>query len=130
MILETTGSVIGQAMLSGIAVNGITQPSGKSVNESGIGQTPLSAALKEGLDNIDYEQTITFTPYYRVVLPLDGFVFWVRSGLITPGSTFGTFPYNAVGIGSGETFNPASEFSAPGSLHYATTNVQDPAESM
>jgi hypothetical protein len=50
-----------------------------TVNEAEAARTALGAALKAGLDTLDLNQTITFTLYQRVVLPLDGYVFWVKS---------------------------------------------------
>lgn len=41
--------------------------------------TPLADALGHGLHNIDYNGTISFTKYRRVVMPADGFVFWVAT---------------------------------------------------
>jgi hypothetical protein len=46
--------------------------------------TPLGAALRAGLDNISYQQTITFRLYVRLVMPIDGYVFWVRASLLQP----------------------------------------------
>ncbi|MXV44326.1 hypothetical protein GS501_04605 [Saccharibacter sp. 17.LH.SD] len=39
--------------------------------------TPLSAALKAGLSDISYNQRVSFKQFRRVILPSDGFVFWV-----------------------------------------------------
>ena len=39
-------------------------------------KTPMAAANAAGLDQVSYFQTITFTKYHRVVLPVDGFVDW------------------------------------------------------
>lgn len=52
-----------------------------SIDELG-GQptTPLSAALLAGIENIAEAAVVTFTLYRRVVLPLDGFVFWINTG--------------------------------------------------
>jgi hypothetical protein len=46
---------------------------------TGLTSTQLAAALGAGIDDISYQQTVTFTLYRKVVLPLDGFVFWVNS---------------------------------------------------
>lgn len=53
-----------------------------TVQETATGQTPLAAALAAGLEDIDYSQTVEFTLYRRVVLPLDGFVFWLRTSAL------------------------------------------------
>lgn len=49
-----------------------------------LDQSQLEASLKAGLDVISQSQTITFTRYVKKILPLDGFVFWVRGDLVSP----------------------------------------------
>lgn len=53
--------------------------------------TQMQSVLQQGLDTLDLNQQVTFTQYNRLVLPLDGYVFW----------------------------NPGPDFIAQGSLHYA-----------
>ena len=74
-----------------------------SVSESTSGGSSLAAALAVGLDTIDEQSTITFTAYNRVVLPLDGYVFWVNSG---------------------------NSEDRTGSLHYATNKEQNEDETV
>lgn len=71
---------------------------------------PLAAELAAGIGVLSAYQQITFTLYKKLVLPLDGFVFWVNYDLITP--TDG---------------DPASSIVIQGSLHYSTE--MDQAES-
>lgn len=54
-----------------------------SVTEAAEFGSQLKSALAEGLGAIDRNQKITFVSYTRQVLPLDGFVFWLRSGEMT-----------------------------------------------
>ncbi|EKB8637305.1 hypothetical protein OPN73_005132, partial [Salmonella enterica] len=46
-------------------------------------KTELNAALTQGLDDISRFQVVTFTKYIRKVLPLDGFVFWVKASVLS-----------------------------------------------
>lgn len=103
-----------------------------TVDEALIGTptNPLSAQLKAGLEVIDQQAVVVFTRYVRLVLPLDGFVFWVRADLLSASALFNATPPNAT------TFNrpraiqtPAAQLSAPGSLHYTSSNRQDQDES-
>ncbi len=48
----------------------------------------IAAALAGGVETLSLQQEITFTQYVRLVLPLDGFVFWVRSDLLTASALF------------------------------------------
>lgn len=60
----------------------------------------LAAVLNTGLNVIDQSQVITFNYYYRVILPYDGYVFWVLDASRSP-------------------------ISVPGSLHYQTDQRQE-----
>jgi len=74
-----------------------------SVNEvENVGRTALGAALKAGLDTLDLNQSVTFIKYQQMILPLDGYVFWVKT---TESKTI------------------------MGAVHYATDTVQQEATS-
>ena len=40
----------------------------------------LHDALAAGIADISQQTTVSFSTYQKVVLPLDGFVFWLRIG--------------------------------------------------
>lgn len=46
-------------------------------------KTELNATLTQGLDDLRRFQVVTFTKYIRKVLPLDGFVFWVKASVLS-----------------------------------------------
>src|SRR6266478_2297423 len=46
------------------------------ISESPPNPTQLFGALRDGLEALDLNQEITFQAYTRVVLPVDGYVFW------------------------------------------------------
>ena len=101
-----------------------------TADEAAAAGTPLAAALGQGLDTLDLGQTVEFVKYIRVVLALDGFVFWVRADLLRGGAAFNEAAYNAI------LFNavPKQSAAAPvkvvkGSLHVATTQQQNEDES-
>jgi len=87
----------------------LTEGSGK--------QSQLRSTLAEGLDVVDENQLVTFNLYRRMVLPMDGYVFWVRAGIVADG----VLPPLPDGT--------AMTFQAQGSLHHTTVNRQDPDES-
>ena len=43
------------------------------------GQAFLNPALTQGYEELSAEETVTFTEYTQVVLPLDGYVFWLNT---------------------------------------------------
>jgi len=61
---------------------------------------PWHDALAAGIADISQATTVCFTIYQKIVLPLDGYVFWIRTG----------------------------GFEQPGSIHYAATRVQEESE--
>jgi hypothetical protein len=70
------------------------------------GQTDFKAAAAAGVNVLDHMAEFTFDLYDRVVLPLDGYVFWVKR---TP------------------TVVATTQITVQGSLHIGTTNSQDEA---
>jgi hypothetical protein len=89
-------------------------------------KTELGGDLAEGIKSLSLNQKITFTLYVRAVLPLDGYVFWLRSDLLaTP--PISTEMAAAIGtIAKSAMQRPTLE--VQGSLHYATDTRQEEAE--
>jgi hypothetical protein len=56
---------------------------------------PLAGALQAGLNMISQNQTVVFNSYKRVILPLDGYVFWLRDYSIPTIEVFGSLHYSA-----------------------------------
>ena len=78
-----------------------------SVDESlETGKPAMAAALASGVNTLDNLAEYTFVLYDRVVLPADGYVFWVRRTPAVAGVT---------------------TLTVQGSLHVATVNTQDEA---
>lgn len=102
-----------------------------TVSEASQGpQGPLVGPLQAGVDMISGDQEITFQAYVRVVLPLDGYLYWVKmtslgsspsSSLFNVGQ-YNTFPFNQSSPASPPT--PLGVFKARGSLHYSTEAQQ------
>lgn len=72
----------------------------------------LNALLVDGVNELDRFQEWTFTKYVRKVLPLDGYVFWVRADLLEEDAR-----------GSGP-----DTVTLKGYLHLTTDNLQDDEE--
>ena len=47
---------------------------------AGLPPNQLYGALLAGIEDISQQKPVTFYTYARRVLPLDGFVFWLRTG--------------------------------------------------
>lgn len=96
-----------------------------SVAESSASADPLAATLRAGVQTISAHGTVTFIQYVRVVLPLDGYVFWVRASLLSPAALAGAMGVNAAYASRPQLIAaPGPTFTARGSLHYSSTVEQ------
>lgn len=91
-----------------------------SMNEAS-GGLPLANALAAGLSDISYSDTVTFSVYVRTVLPLDGYVFWVRTDLVSAATLTGL---------ASDTYNGPATIEVPGSLHISTRTVQEEVQNV
>lgn len=96
-----------------------------SIAESIGSQNQLNSTLEAGIATISQNQSIVFTKYVRLVLPLDGFVFWVRSDLVSDSALANACQPNSVlPDQSQHIIKPAATINAQGSLHYSTDQQQ------
>jgi len=81
----------------------------------------LASGLQLGTTTLSQNQTLSFVLYKRLVLPVDGFVFWVKASSLqkrTP-ALYDYTPYDTGTFNSTSGAQLASEsFSILGSLHY------------
>lgn len=88
--------------------------------------TPMAAVLSAGLDMLSGGQEVTFTQYVRLVLPLDGFVFWVKADQIGQSAVESSAPMASVAFNAPPVVTaPAQVTAVMGSLHYAQEVHQD-----
>ena len=100
-----------------------------TVEEAVGADTPLGSDLGEGVKTLALNQVIIFTKYVRLVLPLDGYVFWVKADLLGPSALFNKAGFNRVGYNQmPKTLVSAATCDATGSLHYATDIRQEEPE--
>jgi hypothetical protein len=100
-----------------------------SIEESLGTQSPLNAALKAGLESLDQQQIVTFTKYVKLVLPLDGYVFWVKADLLSASAVFNVARLNAAPYNAApRVVAPAAMIEAKGSLHVASDSRQEETE--
>lgn len=90
----------------------------------------LGSNLQAGVEAISSNQTITFTKYVKVVLPLDGFVFWVKADKVGASALYNAALMNRAVYGGSPAVTPAPFITAQGSLHYATDTRQDEANTI
>lgn len=101
-----------------------------SIAEASVnGQSQLNDALRAGLDTIDRLQMVTFVKYVRQILPLDGFVFWVRADLLSSTDS-GSNSYNGTTSAQPSIITSANSYSVGGSFHYSTRREQTEEETI
>jgi hypothetical protein len=97
-----------------------------TASEAAGARTALGAALKAGLDALDLNQEITFDLYSRVVLPVDGFVFWVKVATMSETALLGASQLNSFELNEPVTVSAfAPQLKIMGSLHYASDLRQE-----
>lgn len=97
-----------------------------SVTESLDQGSALKAGLVAGEVQLSQDQSVVFTLYRRVVLPLDGYVFWVNASLLSQSALYNGLLYNATALGQPQGIATlAPTVTVQGSLHYSSETRQD-----
>jgi len=92
--------------------------------EETIGAKPeLASGLAQGVETISNYEEVTFTLYVKLVLPLDGYVFWVNASLMTDSALYNASQYNRLLYNNYPTGVPPKQVTVKGSFHY-NSNVQ------
>ena len=89
-------------------------------------KTPMGSDLAEGIKTLALNQKIKFKLYGRVILPIDGFVFWVLASLL-PQPAFAQSGLVTAQELDDEDMQPRALI-ATGSLHYTADFRQEEAE--
>ena len=74
----------------------------------------MASALELGYNTLSANQKIEFTKYVRFILPLDGYVFWIKADQLTA-------PYPT---GTQAVTSAPNSVIVEGSLHYTSTQTQ------
>lgn len=93
-----------------------------SATEAAAAKSELAADLAAGVDFISRSQVICFTLYVRVVLPIDGFVFWVRSDLLSRPALIQAMAVSGIQLLDVSQMPP--KINVKGSLHYSSVRQQ------
>src|SRR5579859_1342636 len=100
-----------------------------TAQEAATARTPAGADLAAGINAVSYDQTLIFNKYVRLILPLDGFVFWVRADLVSASAIMNASALNVPTLNQPEIeTSGATTYQVQGSFHYATERRQEEAE--
>ena len=101
------------------------------VSEAVNAKTPLGSALAAGVDVLSMVQELVFTQYTRVILPIDGYWFWVKSEAVSPSALYNAAMFNAAAYNGGPIVTtPAPTLIAKGSLHFESAKQQNEDETL
>lgn len=89
-----------------------------SVIEAQASASQLAAALAAGVRQISENQQISFQPYVRQIMPLDGYVFWANANLLSARALA------AAGLAS------AAPILVSGAVHFVTSGEMRPDENI
>lgn len=90
--------------------------------------TAMAGDLQQGVKTLALDQEITFRLYRRVVLPIDGFVFWVRADLANRQFFQTSKLTTAAEVGEADLETEELSLVAKGSLHYTADIRQEEPE--
>ena len=94
-----------------------------SAVEAATAKSQLGAGLAQGVETISNHEQVTFTLYVKLVLPLDGYVFWVNASLLTDSALYNASQYNKLLYNNYPEGVPPRQIVATGSFHF-NSNVQ------
>ena len=90
-----------------------------NVFETSGAKPQLASGLAEGVNTLSGNEQVTFTLYVKLVLPLDGYVFWVNAALLTDTAIYNAAQYDRLLYDNYNGAVPARSITAQGSFHLA-----------
>jgi len=90
-----------------------------SAVEAATAKSQLGAGLAQGVQTLSGNEQVTFILYVKLVLPLDGYIFWVNASILTDSAIYNASQYNRLEIDKYEFPIPPKQITASGSFHLA-----------
>ena len=91
-----------------------------SAVEAATAKPQLGAGLAQGVETLSGNEQVTFTLYVKLVLPLDGYVFWVNATLLTDSALYNASQYNKLLYNNYPEGVPSRQLVASGSFHFSS----------
>jgi len=91
-----------------------------SAVEAAQAKPQLASGLAQGVETLSGNEQVTFTLYVKLVLPLDGYVFWVNASLLTDSALFNASQYNKLLYNNYPEGVPSRQLVASGSFHFSS----------
>jgi len=91
-----------------------------SAVEAATAKPQLGSGLAQGVETLSNNEQVTFILYVKLVLPLDGYVFWVNASLLTDSALFNASQYNKLLYNNYPEGVPSRQLVASGSFHFSS----------
>ena len=88
-----------------------------SATEAAQAKPQLGAGLAQGVETLSGNETVSFTLYAKLILPLDGYVFWVNAALLTDSALYNASQYDRLEYNNYPNGVPARQLNVQGSFH-------------
>lgn len=86
----------------------------------------ISSVLGAGVNQLSMDDTVTFTLYRKFTMPFDGFIFWIKSDILSNSSMPNCSPPNSFYINQPQNIKTqAPSITVKGSFHYSIDRSQD-----
>jgi len=89
-----------------------------TVGETTGAKPQLAAGLNQGIDTLSVNETLTFNLYVKLVLPLDGYVFWVNANLLNDSAIYNAMTYGFAEFNQPGQALPRKSIPVTGSFHF------------
>lgn len=98
-----------------------------TILESIGAKSQLAQGLAQGVNTLSSNQTVTFNLYVKIILPLDGYVFWVKADQVSTQALIDALGWDSAITDQIPSTFPALTVENQGSLHFATeiNNLED-----
>ena len=91
-----------------------------TVSETTGAKPQLASGLADGVNTLSANETVPFTLYIKMVLPADGYVFWVNATLLNDSAIYNALTYNLGEYNKNAPPLPQRVIQIKGSFHYNT----------
>jgi len=91
-----------------------------TVNETSGAKPQLGAGLTQGMQTLSGNEQVTFTLYVKLILPLDGFIFWVNATLLNDTAIYNALTYGFAEFNNKGSTLPSRKITVNGSFHFNT----------
>ena len=91
-----------------------------TIGETSGAKPQLGAGLTQGMQTLSANEQVTFTLYVKLILPLDGFIFWVNASLLTDSAIYNILTYGRGIFNKKGNPLPSRKLTVTGSFHVNT----------